>query len=128
MNPVLTYLWIGLGSAAGGLARFGVGTVLGSPAFPWATILINATGSLVIGFFATATGPDGRLLVGTLARQTVMVGFCGGYTTFSAFSLESFALLRHGRIVAAAANVGLSLVLCLAGVWFGHAVAARLNR
>jgi fluoride exporter len=131
MNPLAAYLVIGLGSALGGVARYGCGVLaaaLWPVAFPWMTILINILGSFVIGLFATLTGPDGRLLVGTLWRQFVMVGLCGGYTTFSAFNLESLALLRSGRPLAAGANVGLSLTLCLVAVWLGHRIARRLNQ
>ena len=131
MSPLAAYLVIGLGSALGGVARYGCGVLaaaLWPVAFPWMTIVINILGSFVIGMFATLAGPDGRLLVGTLWRQFVMVGLCGGYTTFSSFSLETFVLLRAGRPLAAGANVVLSLVLCLAAVWFGHRAARRLNQ
>jgi len=131
MNPLAAYLVIGLGSALGGVARYGCGALaatLWPVAFPWMTILINILGSFVIGLFATLTGPDGRLLVGTLWRQFVMVGICGGYTTFSAFSLETVVLLRAGRPLAAGGNVLLSMALCLLAVWFGHRLARRLNQ
>lgn len=131
MNLVAAYLVIGLGSALGGLARYGCGlaaVALWGTGFPWGTILINILGSLVIGLFASLTGPDGRLLIGTLGRQFVMLGLCGGYTTFSAFSLETLNLLRSGRALAAGANVLVSVALCLLAVWIGHAMARRLNQ
>ncbi len=131
MNLFAAYVVVGLGSGLGGLARYGcslAAAALGGAGFPWATVFINILGSFVIGLFATLTGPDGRLLVGTLGRQFVMLGVCGGYTTFSAFSLETFNLLRSGKGFAAAVNVLLSLVLCLLAVWIGHAVARRLNQ
>ena len=131
MNPVAAYLSIGVGSALGGAARYGCGLLaaaLWPVAFPWMTIVINIIGSFVIGLFATLTGPDGRLLVGTLGRQFVMVGLCGGYTTFSAFSLETYDLLRAGRALTAGANAVLSLAFCLIAVWLGHRIARRLNR
>ena len=131
MNPLAAYFVIGLGSALGGVARYGCGVLaaaLWPLTFPWMTILINILGSFVIGLFATLAGPDGRLLVATLWRQFVMVGLCGGYTTFSAFSLETVALLRAGRPLAAGANVLLSLALCLIAVWLGHRIAHRLNQ
>jgi CrcB protein len=131
MNPLTAYLVIGLGSALGGGARYGCGVLAAAVwpvAIPWMTILINMLGSFVIGLFATLTGPDGRVLIGTLWRQFVMVGVCGGYTTFSTFSLESVALLRAGRPLAASANVVLSLGLCLVAAWLGHRIARRLNR
>lgn len=130
MTQAVTYFWIAIGSSLGGLARYACGLVvlawLGA-LFPWGTIAINVVGSFIIGFFATLTGPDGRWLVSALVRQTVMIGFCGGYTTFSAFSLETVTLLQIGRPLAAAANVGLSLALCLAAVWLGHQTATKLN-
>jgi CrcB protein len=96
--------------------------------FPWGTILVNVSGSFVIGFFATLTAPDGRLLVGSTARQFVMVGICGGYTTFSSFSLQTLNLVREGEWLRAGGNIVLSVVLCLAAVWIGHVLAAALNQ
>lgn len=131
MNPLITYLVIGIGSALGGLARYGCGLLavaLWGVLFPWGTIIINLVGSFVIGGFATLTGPDGRVYVSPLGRQFVMVGLCGGYTTFSAFSLETLDLLQRGRPLAAAANVGLSLLFGLSAVWLGHVIAQRVNR
>jgi fluoride exporter len=131
MNLLVTYLVIGLGSALGGLARYGEGLLaaaLWGSSFPSGTILINILGSFVIGGFATLTGPDGRIYVGSLGRQFVMIGVCGGYTTFSSFSLDSLKLLQQGRPVAAGANIALSLVLCLAAAWLGHGLAQRANR
>src|SRR5579872_4301854 len=101
MNLLIAYLSIGVGSALGGVARYGAGvlaTALWGSSFPWGTIIVNVIGSFVIGFFATLTSPDGRLVVGTLGRQFVMVGLCGGFTTFSAFGLETVDLVHSGRI------------------------------
>jgi fluoride exporter len=95
-------------------------------AFPWGTLIINIVGSFVIGGFATLTAPDGRVYVGTLGRQFVMVGLCGGYTTFSSFSLETFGLLQR-QPLAGASYITLSLVLCLFAVWLGHALARKVN-
>lgn len=131
MNPLLTYLVIGIGSALGGLARYSCGSLAAAvwgASFPWGTILINLIGSFVIGGFATLTGPDGRFYVAVLWRQFVMVGLCGGYTTFSAFSLETLQLLQARRPAAAAANVALSAMLCLLAAWSGHALAQKTNR
>jgi CrcB protein len=129
--PLQTYLWIALGSALGGTARYWCTDVVAQSigaAFPWGTILVNVSGSFVIGFVATLTGPDGRLLIGTTARQFVMVGLCGGYTTFSSFSLETFDLIRDGEWLRAGSNVVLSVVLCLIAVWIGHISASTLNQ
>lgn len=130
LSAALSYLWVGIGSALGGLARYGGGLAIAAgtgDAFPWATLIINASGSMLIGFFATLTGPDGRVYVPTHGRQFVMVGFCGGYTTFSSFSLQTLTLAQDGHLLRAAGNVAASLVLCLAGVWVGHAAAAAVN-
>jgi len=125
------YLWIALGSAIGGLARFGVTALFAAllgPAFPWGTLAINLSGSWLIGFFNTLSGSDGRFLVPVRVRQFVMIGICGGYTTFSAFSLESLTLLERGAAMSAAAYVLASIMLCLSAVWLGHVIAARINR
>ncbi len=128
---MVLYLWIMLGSAVGGGARFWVASVIGNQfgeTFPWGTIIVNVTGSFAIGFFATLTGPDGRLLVGSTARQFVMIGLCGGYTTFSSFSLQTLYLVREGEIVNAGANIALSVTLCLIAVWLGSVAAAAFNQ
>ena len=125
-----TYLWITIGSALGGAARYWcsgfIATHFGET-FPWGTLLVNVLGSFVIGFFNTVTGPDGRFLVGTTARQFVMVGICGGYTTFSSFSVQTLSLARDGDWLRAGGNIGLSVGLCLIAVWLGHLLAASLN-
>src|SRR5581483_3486400 len=96
---LITYLWIALGGALGSMARYGCSSLAArwvGETFPWGTLIINVVGSMVIGFFATLTGPDGRVLVAPDARQFVMVGLCGGYTTFSSFSLQTLNLIRYG--------------------------------
>lgn len=79
-----SYLWIAIGSALGGTARYwcsGIAARLIGETFPWGTLIVNVVGSFIIGFFATLTGPDGRVFVSSTARQFVMIGLCGGYTT-----------------------------------------------
>ena len=124
------YTWIAFGSILGGLARDGVTLSVGATAgaFPWATLLVNATGSLIIGFYAALTGADGRLMARLEHRQFVMTGFCGGYTTFSTFSLETFQLLHAGMKITALAYILASVVCWLVSVWFGHMLAGRYNR
>jgi fluoride exporter len=125
-----SYFWVAFGSALGGIARFwcsGFVAALIGETFPWGTLLINVIGSFVIGLFATLTGTDGRLLAGSLARQFVMVGLCGGYTTFSSFSLQTLNLINDGEWSHAGANVVLSVVLCVIGVWVGHIMALAFN-
>ena len=127
---MLTYLWVAIGGTLGSVARFWcsgfVAQTVGGT-FPWGTMVVNVVGSFIIGFFGTLTGVDGRLLVAPDVRTFVMVGFCGGYTTFSSFSLQTLALARDGEWLQVGANVVLSVVLCLASVWLGHVAAAGLN-
>jgi CrcB protein len=126
-----SYISVALGSLVGGVARYLVSVLFVSQigdGFPWGTLFVNVTGSFVIGFYAALTGPDGRLLASPLQRQFVMVGICGGYTTFSAFSLETLRLVQSGNLHAASLNLGISVVGWLGAVWIGHALATRLNR
>jgi CrcB protein len=126
-----SYLWVAIGSALGGVARFAVSGFLAESigeVFPWGTLVVNVSGSFIIGFFATLTGPDGRYLVGTTARQFVMIGICGGYTTFSSFSLQTLNLARDGDWLRVTGNIVLSVTFCLLAVWLGHIAAAALNR
>jgi CrcB protein len=128
---VLAYVLIAIGSALGGMGRYfvsGVVTTLTGGTFPYGTMLVNISGCLVIGFFATLTGPDGRWLVGTPARQFVMIGLCGGYTTFSSFSLETLYRARAGEWMSATANAAGSVILCILSVWIGYIAATALNR
>jgi fluoride exporter len=124
------YLWIAIGSALGGVARYwcsGVAARLIGETFPWGTIIVNIVGCFIIGFFATITGPDGRVFADTLTRQVVMIGLLGGYTTFSSFSLQTLALVQDGEWLLASANIALSVIACLLAVWAGYALAASIN-
>lgn len=127
----MSLLWIGVGSALGGMARYlfqGVAQRWLGAGFPWGTLGVNILGSAFIGLFATLTAPDGRWLMAPTARQFVMVGVCGGFTTFSSFSLETLNLVRGGQWLAAGVNAAASLVCCLVAVWAGYAAASVLNR
>ena len=114
-----------LGSLARYLASLLIPAVAG---FPWATLFVNVVGSFIIGFYGTLSGPDGRVFASTRQRQFVMTGFCGGFTTFSAFSLETFRLLHGGMTRTAFAYIAVSVVTWLVAVWLGHMLASRLNR
>ena len=124
------YLWIAIGSGLGGMARYwcsGLAARLIGETFPWGTLIVNIVGSFVIGFFAILTGPDGRLFVGTTARQFVMIGICGGYPTFSSFSIQTLTLMNEGEWVSAGANIVLSVVCCMLAVWAGAVLAGSIN-
>jgi len=126
-----TYLWIALGSALGGVGRFWLSGLVAQrvgETFPWGTLLVNVSGSFVIGLVAALADPAGRFLVASNVRTFLMVGICGGYTTFSSFSLQTLKLAQDGEWFYAGANAVLSVVLCLLGVWMGHFIGQILNR
>ena len=125
-----TYIWVAVGGAIGTFGRYWLSGVVAravGETFPWGTIIVNISGSFVIGFFATLTGPDGRIFAPTDVRQFVMIGLCGGYTTFSSFSLQTLNLMNDGEWLYAGANIVLSVVACLIAVWIGHVLALGLN-
>jgi fluoride exporter len=127
----MLYAGVAVGSVIGSVLRAfaSVASIaLLGPGFPVGTLFVNVAGSFLIGFFAALTGPDGRVFAGPRARQFVMAGLCGGFTTFSMFSLETLRLVQGGRLLAAGLNIGLSAALWLAAVWLGHILASRLNR
>jgi CrcB protein len=120
-----------VGSALGGAFRYwcsGAAARLIGETFPWGTLIVNVVGSFVIGLFFTLTGPDGRFFVSSNMRVFVMVGLCGGYTTFSSFSLQTLNLIRNGELLHAGANVVASVLLCMLAVWLGHIAAAQVNQ
>ncbi|HUO23227.1 MAG TPA: fluoride efflux transporter CrcB [Caulobacteraceae bacterium] len=124
-----TCLLVMLGGALGSLARY-LAALAAAPIsgeLPLGTIAINIFGSFVIGFFGTLTLAHGRYPVSENMRLFVMVGVCGGFTTFSSFSLQTLDLLRAGAFGRAIVNVVVSVVLCVLAVSAGHLLAARLN-
>jgi fluoride exporter len=127
----MNYLWVAIGSALGGMARYwcsGFAARLIGEWFPWGTLIVNVVGSFVIGAFAALSASEGPFLIRPEIRIFVMVGLCGGYTTFSSFSLQTFALWREGEWLWAGANSALSFILCLLAVWLGHVAVASLIR
>lgn len=126
---MLTYIWIMLGGAIGTGARFWIGGLVAhrfGEFFPFDTLVINVTGSFVIGFFGAFTDPQGPFLVSPRVRQFFMLGVCGGYTTFSSFSLQTLDLAQDGDWLKAGANTLLSFTCCLVAVWLGRILALSL--
>jgi CrcB protein len=125
---IVNYLIVGLGSALGGMSRYGLGLLaarLWGEAFPWGTLLINVLGSFVIGWMGAATAPTGIWPGSPTLRLLIMVGVCGGFTTFSSFSLQTLLLAREGQPVWALGNILLSVALCLGSVALGSRAGAR---
>jgi CrcB protein len=128
-NTAILYLFVAAGSVLGGIARYLASLLMPAVSgFPLATLFVNVTGSFIIGFYGTLSGPDGRWFATTRQRQFVMTGFCGGYTTFSTFSLDTFTLLHNAMAATALLNIAVSVVSWLVAVWLGHLLASRLNR
>jgi fluoride exporter len=126
----IAYLWVAIGGALGSVLRFWINDLVlakTSGSFPWGILIINVTGSFLIGVFAAFTDPDGRILAPPGVRQFLMIGICGGYTTFSSFSLETLKRLQDGDWLSAGANIVLSVVLCLIAVWLGYLLGAMFN-
>ncbi len=117
------YLWVAVGGAVGSVLRFGISEWMAlrwGGGFPWGTLAVNVVGSFVIGALAALAAPAGlRYLSETSGRAFLMVGLCGGFTTFSSFSLQTLAMTQQGHFLAAGLNVIGSVGLCLAAVWIG---------
>jgi CrcB protein len=128
---MMLYVLVALGGALGSVARFALSGFVANhfgTTFPWGTFIINVTGSFVIGFYATLTGPEGRFFASGSSRQFFMTGVCGGYTTFSSFSLQTLNLARDDEWLQAGGNVVASVTACLVAVWLGHLAAAYINQ
>jgi fluoride exporter len=124
---LFVYAAVAVGSGIGGAARHfctELAARLMGEDWPWGTLAVNVAGSFAIGLFAALAAAGTRFANGAV-RHFVMAGLCGGFTTFSAFSLETLHLIRDGKGLAAGANVALSIVLCLLFVGLGYALAAR---
>jgi CrcB protein len=128
---MVLYALIALGGALGSVLRFWLSGAVANQVgttFPWGTLIVNVSGSFIIGFIATLTGPEGRVFVSSNTRSFFTIGVCGGYTTFSSFSLQTLDLLRGGEWLRAGANTVASVILCLLAVWLGHIAAAAINQ
>ena len=122
-----TILWISIGAIVGANLRYFFGQSVArllSATLPYGTLIINITGSFILGFFLVWTGE--RVLADPRWRLLIAIGFCGGYTTFSSFAYETFALFEQGRFAASALNVIATNVLCLIGVALGAALARSI--
>ena len=127
---MLTYLWVALGGALGSVARYWMTNAVAAltgPRFPWGTIAINIIGSFIIGFVAFLTTPVGRVPISLDIRAFILVGICGGYTTFSAFSLQTLELMRSGHWLEAGGNILLSVVGCVVAAWAGYVLGTMLG-
>jgi fluoride exporter len=119
--------WVALGSALGGMTRYAVSGFIANrigETFPLGTLVVNVSGSFVIGGFAALIAPGGPFPGNLTILQFAMIGVCGGYTTFSSFSLQTLNLARDGEWARALGNIALSVACCLLAVWAGFALGA----
>ena len=124
---MIAYLWVALGGIFGACARYGLARAVAKFAgtgFPFGTLLINFSGSLILGFFMIWSSE--RALVDQRLRLLIAIGFCGAFTTFSSYAFESFAYFEQGHWTLFATNVLANNVLCLAAVIAGAAMARSL--
>jgi len=129
---MLAYLWIAIGGALGSVARYGIGGLVSNKfggSFPWGTLVVNVSGSFVIGILGAITNPEGKMTPQSrvFATQLLIIGVCGGYTTFSSFSLQTLTLLQHRQWLYAGGNVLLSVFLCMIAVWLGYLLGSMFN-
>ena len=129
---MLTYFWVALGGALGSAGRFWLNGLISASfgeTFPWGTMLINITGSFVIGLIGALADPEGRMdsQSRAFATQFLMIGICGGFTTFSSFSLQTLNLLRDREWLYAGGNVALSVIVCLAAVGLGWMLGSMFS-
>lgn len=129
---MLAYFWVAFGGALGSVSRYWLSGLVAErfgQTFPWGTLVINVTGSFIIGIFAALAVPEGRLDPHSRAftTQFLMIGVCGGYTTFSSFSLQTLNLLRDREWLYAGGNIVLSVVLCMVAVWLGYLLGSALG-
>ena len=128
----MAYVWIALGGALGSVARFALNGVVSArfgESFPAGTIVVNVAGSFLIGGLGALVLPEGRMSAEARAftTQFLMIGVCGGFTTFSSFSLQTLNLVREGEWLYASGNILLSVVLCLVATWLGYVLGAALS-
>jgi CrcB protein len=128
----IAYLWVALGGALGSVSRYWLSGLIANrfgETFPWGTLVINVTGSFVIGLVGALANPEGRMdpQSRAFATQFLMIGICGGYTTFSSFSWQTLNLLRDREWLYAGGNVILSVVLCMIAVWLGWMLGSALS-
>ncbi len=126
----MIYFWVALGGALGSVARFWLSNAMTSVAgaqFPWGTLLVNIIGSFVIGFFGLLTTRAARFAMPPEMAVFVMAGICGGFTTFSSFSLQTVQLARAGEWERALAYIAASLILCVLLCWLGMFAALAVT-
>lgn len=128
---MIPYLYVAAGGALGSIARYWMATAVDGrlqSVFPWGTLAVNVLGSFIIGILAAMAEGGTRWGLSDEGRLLLMVGICGGFTTFSSFSLQTLGLIREGLLLRAGGNIALSALLCLLATWAGLALMQALGR
>jgi CrcB protein len=128
---MITYLLVAIGGALGSMMRYGLSGLvmeMTGGTFPYGTMFVNVSGAMLIGVLASLAAPESLFFLPAPGRLLLMTGVCGGYTTFSTFSLETFNLMRDGEFLPAMANMLLSVILCIISVWIGYSAVLILSR
>ncbi|MBI79903.1 MAG: fluoride efflux transporter CrcB [Gammaproteobacteria bacterium] len=128
-NRLISYLWIGLGSALGGITRHWFSIFFDKlivSSMPWGTILVNTLGCFAIGCFSYLISLDQKSLPVDF-NSFLLIGFCGGFTTFSAFSMQSFNLIKNGEWLNMFGNIAISVIICLIAVFLGYFLTSVLK-
>jgi CrcB protein len=128
----IAYFWVALGGALGSVGRYWISDLVLArfgEGFPWGTLIINITGSFLIGVIGAIASPEGRMDSQSrqFASQFLMYGICGGYTTFSSFSFATLKHLQERQWLYAGGNIVLSVVLCLVAVWLGWMIGSMFS-
>jgi len=126
----MSYTWVAIGGALGSVLRFWIANLSEArwgQTFPWGTLLANVSGSLLIGILAGCSTSNAGWLASDTARKFLMIGICGGYTTFSSFSLQTLTLAQQGQWLRAGWNILSSMILCLVAVWLGHLIGTHFT-
>lgn len=121
-------LLIFFGAGIGGLSRYYFSNFIHlffSREFPYGTLFVNVSGSLIMGFLFVIIF-DRFSEMSQQLRALLLIGFLGGYTTFSSFSIETLNLIESGEILKASFNVLFSIILCLSATWFGLLLGRQL--
>ena len=124
------YWLVAIGGGIGSLLRFGISEWMGAMKVwpPLPLLIINVSGCFIVSFLNFVSDPAGEFYLGPRSRLFLMVGFCGGYTTFSSFSLLSFDAIRQSRLLDLWLNIGFSHAFCLLGVWLGYQIGTPFPR
>jgi CrcB protein len=133
MTPFTSYVWVALGSIIGGMGRFFVSGVVANwtgGTFPWNTMIVNVTGSFIIGIFGALATAEGKLSPKSqeFVAKFLMTGICGGYTTFSSFSWNTLNLVQRGQWLYAFGNMAGSVGFCMIAVWLGYLTGSAITK